>query len=68
MPLPETIKASLSRAAAQGNAGLLRDAYTGVVNALNANSSSDRASLELLVLCAETALKVAVSPAFTISK
>lgn len=58
MTLPETIRASLARASEQGNRALLCEAYTGVVKALSGNRSTDRTDLELLVLCAEAALKV----------
>eukprot|EP00873_Tetraselmis_striata_P015149 jgi/Tetstr1/435413/TSEL_024322.t1 len=58
MPLPETIRATLVQAAATGEVALLHNAFNGLWVALNENSAADRADLDLLVLCAETALQV----------
>jgi hypothetical protein len=59
MVLPETIRAALEKAQADGDHGLLLEARASLQASLESGQKgNDRAGLKTIVLCAETALKV----------
>ncbi len=57
LPLPEAIRLSLQEASRLSDAELLARAYDDILVSL-ASSSGEKVSRELLIVCAETALKV----------
>ena len=57
LPLPEAIRLALQEASSLSDAELLARAYDDILVSL-ASSSGDKVSRELLIVCAETALKV----------
>lgn len=64
MVLPETIRAALAKAQADGDHGLLLEARASLQASLESGQKgNDRAGLKTIVLCAETALKVRRPPA-----
>jgi hypothetical protein len=59
MVLPETIRAALATAEAEGDPSLLREARASLQASLESGQKRfDRVGLKTIVLCAETALKV----------
>lgn len=61
MALQSVIIRSLEEAARSGDGQQLKDAHAAITNSLS-SQSTHRAGLEALVICAETALKVAAAP------
>ena len=57
LPLPEAIRLSLNEATSRSDAELLRRTYQDVLISLE-GPSEERVGRDILVLCAETALKV----------
>ena len=57
LPLPEAIRLSLNEATSRSDAELLRRTYQDVLISLE-GPSEERVGRDILVLCADTALKV----------